>query len=67
MKNLFKNIKEIEKDYRLAKRINKELDYDELTKKEYMEANIEEADATSSDIELLKKWIVKEEKNDKDR
>ena len=62
MKNLFKNIKEIEKDYRLAKRINKELDYDELTKKEYMEANIEEADATSSDIELLKKWIVKEEK-----
>lgn len=62
MKNLFKNIKEIKKDYRLAKRINKELGYDELTKKEYMEANIEEADVTDRDIELLKKWVAKEEK-----
>lgn len=48
-KNLYKNIKDIDKDYKLVA--------DDYTPEEYVDEALENSDVTSNDEMLLKKWL----------
>lgn len=63
-KNLFKNLKDIDKDYKAA--LNSlEMNMNEYTRQDYVDDTYSNADPTTKDERLLKVWLKKKKKGGK--